>query len=77
MNPEITQRIKRFMSDKATNEAIFSAIQKTFLKAKPSEDISLKAARFIALELLTEAWRDLNHIRNTDTTPTESSNVGL
>lgn len=77
MNPEITQRIKRFMSDKATNEAIFTAIQKTFLKAKSSEDISLKAARFMALELLTDAWRDLNHIKDADQTPTEGKQIGL
>lgn len=77
MNPETTERIKRFMRDESANKAVYGQIQKSFLKTKQGDDIHMKAARFVALELLDEAWKDLSYIKNVDSAPTETANIGL
>lgn len=63
MNQTQLEKVARFMTDKAMSEAVYLLIQRAFLKKKDGEDVELKAARFMALNLLDEAWRDLDNAK--------------
>lgn len=63
-----TQRAKinQFLSDKVMSEAVRETMLYTFLMKKSGEGVEMKAARFIATELLAEAWRELEKNRLTN-----------
>ena len=60
MNPTQTEKVKRFANDKLMNESVKFVIEKSFRKPKINEDVYMKAARFMALGLLEEAWKEIN-----------------
>ena len=52
-------RLQRFMGDPVTPGAIHQVLMTTYLKKRADEDTNMKAARFLALELLEEGWKEL------------------
>lgn len=58
MNPDKTERIKRFIVDERMAEAVKEVIQKSFLKTQ-SKEVNYLAASRIALDLLEDAWKEL------------------
>jgi len=69
MTPRQREKLVRFINDEALAEAVYSLVQKAYLKKKDGEDTTIKAARFIALNLLDEAWRELDKYK-TDSSDT-------
>ena len=52
-------KIKRFLDDKAMSAAVKEIILATFLKKKPVTDVQMLAASRIAIDLLDEAYKEL------------------
>jgi len=52
-------KIKAFMSDKVMNKAVKSVMLDAFMKAKDG-DIHMKAAQMVAINLLEDAFKELN-----------------
>jgi preprotein translocase subunit SecA len=78
MNQTQIAKIQRFMDDHAMSDSVHAHLQQAFLKRKEGEDVMMKAARFVALNLLDDAWRELGNIARMDAQDTPPrSQVGL
>jgi len=53
------EKLRQFINNPTLSEAVKSELLRCFLKKKSGEDVNTKAARFIATELLHEAWQEL------------------
>lgn len=59
------------------NEAVWGVLLSAFM-AKRDGDVNLKAGQMIAIELLHEAWKDLEKYRNeTEQEKKELRQIGL
>ena len=59
-------KLKQFVSDPVMSSAVYDAILSVFLKPKPTRDVHQLAADRIAINLLMDAWRDLERYKNTE-----------
>lgn len=57
------ERIARFMMDKDTAEAVRDHITMTFLRKRSGDDVHIKAAERVAIDLLFEAWKELEKVQ--------------
>lgn len=53
------QKIQKFLSDTDMREAVREGITKSLLKKRNRSDVHLTAASMIAIDLIDEAWKDL------------------
>lgn len=44
-------------------KAVHSVLLNSFLKRRDGEDTEMKAARFLATELLADAWKELERMK--------------
>ena len=78
MNNEQKAQIGQFMNNRGMSEAVSSLLTKYFLKKRGEEDVNMKAARFIATELLSEAWLEMEKYRAENMMGDKpSGNIGL
>ena len=78
MNKHNIDLVKLFVNNEPMQGAVKEVIEETFRAKKPNEDIHIKAGRFIALELLNEAWIELDRLKaRQDDEPQVRSQVGL
>lgn len=63
LNDTQKAKVQRFVIDPVTSEAVYSVLLRSFLKKRTDEDTTMKAARFIATELLVEGWKELQKYR--------------
>ena len=66
-------KIQRFVNDKAMSNVVFEVIRESFLKPSKDRSVENLASRFIAIELLNEAKKDL--VRYADETSEETKEV--
>lgn len=60
MDQQLKQaKLKQFSDDKNLQSAVYEVLQNVFLKKKSGEDVQMKAARFIAVELLQEGQTEM------------------
>lgn len=64
-------KVKMFMGDTIMSDLIYQSLMDAFLKRRQGEDIQMKAARMTAIELLQDAWGELEKVRGRDK-PTSS-----
>ena len=57
--PDKTDKIKRFVNDKEMAKAVHGVVLRAFLKPVKDQDIYMKAASRIAIDLLDDAWKEL------------------
>ena len=60
------EKLKRFAEDKVMNEAVYNEVLATFLKARVEKDVHYLAAKSLAVEFLSEAWKVLNNYKSSD-----------
>ena len=78
MNEIEKEKIKRFMSDKVMAEAVRKSILETFLKPQKDKDVQVLAASRIAIDLLQEAFKDLQrYLSQEDSGDKRINNPGL
>lgn len=51
-----TAKLEQFSNDRLLQNAVHEVLLDTFLKKRSGEDVQMKAARFVATELLEEAF---------------------
>lgn len=67
-----------FANDQVMMEAVYEVVLNAYLKKKSGEDINLKGGRFIAIEELQEAWRELDGYKMGNKIEEKASgNIGL
>ena len=76
MNPQETEKLKRFVNDKILVEAVIKVFQTSFLKRR-SGDVHYLAAKTLALEFLEDARRELNKYQDSERSTGEIKQVGL
>ena len=59
MNPATKAKIKQFANDKPMNEAVYSVVSEKLFSTSKDRDVNVLAARFLAIEILNEAWKDM------------------
>lgn len=64
------------MADEITADAIRETLTASFMKRREG-DVQLKAAQMIALELLQDAWKDLEGFAKKETAKKNISQVGM
>lgn len=60
------EKLKRFMSDRVMAAAVRTAILETYLKPRAKLDVNVLAAERLAINLLDEAWKDMDRYRTDD-----------
>jgi len=71
-------KIKRFLADQEMSETVKRVIRDSFLKPREKSDVYILAAERIAIELLNEAFKDLERARNVENGPIKrENNIGL
>jgi hypothetical protein len=53
------EKLKRFMTDKVMSSAVYSVLESEFLKVSKDRDVQNLAARFLAIEVINNAWQEL------------------
>lgn len=56
-------KIDRFLQDEAMTSSVFNAIRNSFLRKKGQRDTLILAAERLAVDMLEEAWRELDRYR--------------
>lgn len=80
MKLNLTQESKiiRFLDDEAMSDSVKQVLTAAFLKPKPNRDVYQLAASRIAIDLLEEAWRELEKFRSeSEVESKEGVQVGL
>lgn len=77
MTDERLGHVKRFVNNPAMFEAVFYEIREIFLRPKGKREVLSMAAERLAVELLSEASRDLEQYQERRETLKESGNVGM
>lgn len=71
-------RIERFMNDLVTSDAVYEAVRESFLGRKGAKEIQILAAERLAIDLLSEAWKELKKFRAVEEDDTKiTKQVGL
>ncbi len=71
-------KLQQFSNDKYLQDAVYEVLMEIFLKKKSGEDVQMKAARFVAIELLQEAWDEATKFSSDNKTDEKSTgNIGL
>ena len=60
LNEQQKEKLKYFINDPQMSGAVFQTLLNQFIKPKPDALADEKAARFIAIENLQDAWRYLD-----------------
>jgi len=61
---EKRERVTRFLNDRAMSQTVYQILLDTFVKERESTDVNTLAAQKIAIDLLQEAWKVINKIKN-------------
>lgn len=63
MNELKKEKIKRFLSDAVMAEAVKEVLISSFLKPSKISDVNFLAASRVAIDLLGEAWKELQKFK--------------
>jgi flagellin-specific chaperone FliS len=78
MNKDKQAKIKRFMNDLGMQRAVYEVVLESFLKPRKDADVHQLAAGRLAIDLLQEAWKELEKVKETsEPEATEPKQVGL
>ena len=71
MNKTEQEKIKRFLNDEVMSNTVFNLLQTECLKPSKDRDVQNLAARFMAVEIITTAWKEMEKYGtiNTETVP--------
>ena len=56
-------KLKRFASDLAMKDAVYRVLLTAFLKPRKDADVHTLAAKSISIDMLQEAWKDIERYR--------------
>ena len=71
------EKVNRFLNDKLLSSTIYDILLQTFLRPK-SDTIQELAAERIAIDLLQEAWKELEKYKNKKSNEVgDKANIGL
>jgi len=78
MNQTQQEKIKRFLNDKIMSDAVFSVLLESYLKQGKDRDVQNLAASRIAIDLLRDGWRELEKLKDKETTESKPfEQIGL
>ena len=60
------EKIKKFVADRAMNEAVRKVLTDSFLKTRGVTEVNFLAAQRIAIDLLEDGYKELNKISRTE-----------
>ena len=60
MNDTEIEKVNNFLNDEVMSNAVYAILLSSFLKPQTEKDVNTLAASRIAIDLLQEAWRELN-----------------
>jgi hypothetical protein len=69
--------LKRFSYDTYTIDALKQLFNKHIMNSKSTDDVSMKAGRFIALEIINNVWSELEKFRIKEDETKEKKQIGL
>lgn len=68
MNQLDTQRLRQFIGDTVMSQAVYDHLLSSFMK-KRQGGTDIKAAQMIAIEILQEAWAEMERYKFNNYTP--------
>ena len=71
------EKLKRFANDDTMRSAVYDLLMKSFTAKKPVIDVNVLAAQRIAIDLLNDAWRELNSHKGTEQRDTTGTQLGM
>lgn len=78
MDNLINEKLNQFVNDTAMNTAVRQLLESTILKPKGNKDVNYLASERIALDVISEAWRELDKFKiNSDEPVNNNKQIGL
>jgi hypothetical protein len=78
MNKTEQQKVRNFLSDEIMANAVRGVLLQSFIKKRDRSDVNVIAAERIAIDLLEDAWKDLEKLRSkAEVEKRELTQVGL
>lgn len=72
------ERVRRFINDRITAEAVFNTLLASYLKTPKDADVQVLAASMIAVEKLRAGWREMERLQTPEEkTPHQFAQVGM
>lgn len=72
------EKLKRFVYDEVMKTSVYTLLLESFLKKRTDNDIHVLAASRIAVDMLHEAWKELDkYKKNQEEKKQNSGQVGL
>lgn len=72
------EKVKKFINDQTMSDAVYSIIQDVFLRSKGQRDVYVLASERLALNLLSEAWKEIEKYKlNKEDSISSSGQIGL
>ena len=71
------EKIKQFLNDKVMSDAVKVFMEAAILKSKGQRDVYVLAAERIALDVLKEAWLDMQRLKGSEEKQEDKKNVGI
>jgi len=71
-----TERLRGFVSDPVTSDAVYELLLQAFMR-KRGGSVEEKAAQMIAIELLQEAWQEMERYKKNSNSNSIPRQVGL
>lgn len=59
MNDTQKEKIRRFLNDEIMSKTVYDVLLRSFLDSTLSSDVQVLAAQRIAIDLLQDAWKEL------------------
>ena len=78
MTPAERVKLTRFLNDDLMQQSVYLVLQRAFLRSEKDWDVQKLAASRIALDMLREAWKDLEKNRSDpDAEEASTNNIAL
>lgn len=77
MNDLEKERIRQFINDPVMSEAVRDFLLKNFLKKKTGADVNILAASTLAVYQLTDAWKELEALRDVQEKSTARKQIAI
>ena len=78
MNETEKNKISRFLSDEVMSKAVREVIEHSIIARSKDRDVQNLAARFLCIEIIQEAWQELEKYKIVKDNETKlTSNIGV
>lgn len=77
MNERQISNVRSFISSKDVSDDVYTLLLRNFLAKRDGADVQTMAAQMIAVQLLNDAWSEMERMRGEKNVVVEKKNPGV